>query len=283
MEGELWKRVYELLVISGKKYSQAKVQYSTRRIVAVYLWAVLHDRPTCWACDERNWPEPSLGDLPSPSCMSRRLRTAPVQALLVDLEEHYRQHFGQSLWRCIDAMPLVIGSASHDRQAGFGRAATGKAKGYKFYAICTPGGVAVAWRVGPMHCNEQRMAQRLLRDVNGEGYLLGDGEYDNNKLFDHAGAKGIQLVVPKRKGARLGHRRQSPYRLRSIDLCSRPFGYGLLKQRASIDRFFGAWNSSGCGIKHLPPWVRTHFRVRLWVQAKLIFHYVRSERQTLIA
>ncbi len=73
MEGELWKRVYELLVISGKKYSQAKVQYSTRRIVAVYLWAVLHDRPTCWACDERNWPEPSLGDLPSPSCMSRRL------------------------------------------------------------------------------------------------------------------------------------------------------------------------------------------------------------------
>ncbi len=97
------------------------------------------------------------------------------------------------------------------------------------------------------------------------------------------GPKEFRLVVPKRKGARLGHRRQSPYRLRSIDLCSRPFGYGLLKQRASIDRFFGAWNSSGCGIKHLPPWVRTHFRVRLWVQAKLIFHYVRSERQTLIA
>jgi hypothetical protein len=253
------------------------VQYPTWRILEVYLWAVLHDRPTVWACQARNWPpDQQDGDLPSASCLSRRLRRPEVQGLLRACEDAFRRRYGHTLYRCIDAMPLVIGGSSGDRQAGYGRAAASQAKGYKFFAICTPQGVVETWRVGPMNYSEKTMASRLLREIEGQGYLVGDGEYDCNPLYDYAGAKGIQLLAPKRTGG-LGHRRHSPYRLRSMELTARPFGQQLLHHRASIDRFFGQWNSSGCGIKHLPPWVRTHRRVRLWGQAKLILHYIRTE------
>ena len=282
MEGELWEVVYPMLQELGKQYRETKVQYQTWRIAEVFLWAVLHDRPVSWACQRCNWPaDQQHMEFPSSSCMSRRLQRPKVQSLLDALEGIFRQRHGQPLFRCIDAMPLVIGGSSGDKQAGYGRAAASKAKGYKFFAICTPQGIVEAWRVGPMNYSEKTMATRLLRDIQGEGYLVGDGEYDSNTLYHYAGSKGIQLVAPKQKGG-LGHRRQSPYRLRSMELTIGAFGRKMLHQRASIDRFFGQWNSSGCGLKHLPPWVRTHQRVRRWVQAKLIMNYVWRERSRLM-
>ena len=40
----------------------------------------------------------------------------------------------QLLW-LLDGKPLVISGCSKDRQSGYGRAAGGKAKGYKLHAI----------------------------------------------------------------------------------------------------------------------------------------------------
>ena len=83
MEGELWKRLYQVIVESGKGKRGARQQFSDNHIVPVYLWAVLHDRPVSWACVEDNWPQDHpLGTLPSSSTMSRRLRTQGVQDLL---------------------------------------------------------------------------------------------------------------------------------------------------------------------------------------------------------
>ena len=284
MEGELWRKVYPLVVELGKKHRSRKVRHSNAWVVAVYVWGVLHDRPRSWACDKENWPPRWRScDLPSGSCLSRRLRSPAVLALVDDLERRCREMFGHSLFRSIDAMPLPIGGSSGDKQAGYGRAAASKAKGYKLYAILDSSGGVDVWRLGPMNTSEKVMAKRLLRDLGGTGYLLGDGEYDDSKLYHYAASKGLQLVAPKRKGAALGHHYQHPHRRRAIDLQRGAFGKALLHHRPTIDRFFGAWHSAGTGIKHPPSWVRTHRRVRLWVQAKLILHYVRAQRQRLTA
>jgi hypothetical protein len=287
MEGELWNGLYRLVMALGNQHRSADVEHSNAWIVLVYLWAVLHDRPVSWACRECNWPPPRrYGNLPSPSCMSRRLPKPAVLALLDDVELTCRARFGHSLFRSIDAMPLPIGNSSGDQQAGYGRAANGMAKGYKFFAVVDSTGGVDAWRVGPMNLSEKSMAHRLVRDLSGTGYLVGDGEYDDAKLYQHCAGKGMQLLAPKRKGEGLGHRPQNPHRLRGIDLQQGRFGKTLLHQRASIDRFFGAWHSTGVGITHPPAWVRTHRRVRLWVQAKLILlilRYVQMRRQGLTA
>jgi len=284
MEGKLWNALYQLVeqLHSGRR--QKRQQYSDKTILMVYLWAVLHDRPVFWACQCDNWHGMCpTSDPPSPATMSRRLRNESFANLLNDLEKAYRQKFNQSLCKWIDAMPLPIGNSSGDPQAGYGRAANGKAKGYKFYAIYDPSGAVDAWRVCPMNVSEKKMSCRLVRDTSFEGYLVGDGEYDNNILYEMAGARGIVLLAPKRKGKKLGHRRHSRHRLRSIELQTRPFGKMLLHRRAGIDRFFGSWASWSSGIKHLPAWVRGLRRVRQWVQAKLIVLYAWRIKQRLTA
>jgi hypothetical protein len=121
-------------------------------------------------------------------------------------------------WR-IDGKPLPIGACSQDRQAGHGRAAGGKAKGYKFNALIGSDGTVALWRVAPMHKDERVMAERLLKAAPPEvnGYLLADSNYDTNVTN---------------------------------------------------------W---GGGLSGLPSWVRTHRRVRRWVQAKLVLTRRRRE------
>ena len=284
MEGELWNGVYRNLLSLTSGRRRKRQQFSDQVICLVFLWAVLHDRPISWACSMENWAGSCpFMYLPSSATMSRRLRTEELAKLMNDLERLYRQRFGQSLCKWIDAMPLPIGNSSGDRQAGYGRAANGKAKGYKFYAICDPRGAMDLWRVGPMNVSEKKMARRLLRDLEFQGYLVGDGEYDDNILYHWAATKGIVFLAPKRKGKALGHRWQSPYRLRAIEMQSRPFAQHLLRERAGIDRFFGGWASWSSGIKHPPAWVRGLRRIRQWVQAKLILVYVKREKQRVTA
>jgi hypothetical protein len=45
MEGELWRGVYALLKRLGKGRGVVRGVFSDAEIVAVYLWAVVHDRP----------------------------------------------------------------------------------------------------------------------------------------------------------------------------------------------------------------------------------------------
>ena len=56
MEGELWKEVYRWVQEVGKGCRNYRVQYGHVLIVLVWLWAVLHDRPTSWACRRESWP-----------------------------------------------------------------------------------------------------------------------------------------------------------------------------------------------------------------------------------
>jgi len=276
MEGELWKQVYAMLTQLGKGVRQVKTQFPDVSIVAAYLWAVLHDRPTTWALYPENWPkELRPWRLPSDSTMSRRLRTPSVQRLMQDLERHCRQLLPSGLYKWIDAKPLPIGSCSKDRQAGYGRAGNGKAKGYKLYAICDSNNAIEAWRIGPMHTSEQKMAKRLLPEISSPAYVVGDGEYDSGPLHAIARQQGLILVSPKPSKAGAGHRRQRPERLEAIERYSQPFTQKLLRSRGGIERVFGHMTCWGAGIKPLPAWVRTHRRVVWYVRAKLIFCYLR--------
>ncbi len=80
----------------------------------------------------------------------------------------------------------------------------------------------------------------------------------------------------------MGHRAQSPGRLRSMAILENPqpqFGQQLLKERTAIERHFGNLTNWGGGLTHLPPWARTYRRVKRWVQAKLALNAVRRARQ----
>jgi hypothetical protein len=287
MERRLWTEVVSLTERFGCARKNGRFAFSDADIVQVYVWAVVHDRPVCWACRRESWPLwEHRRRLPSASQMSRRLRTGSVTALLGRIEQHrLRDTKPRSLIHVIDGKPLAIGAHSGDRQAGYGRAAGGMAKGYKIHVIYGPGGEVAAWRVAPMNVDERRMAWRLLLSVRLPGYLLADMNYDNNRLFRIARWAGAQLVVPRRYGSDrgLGHKRHDPARLRSKAMLESPsrFGWDLLRWRDDIERFFGNLTSFGGGLGPLPAWVRTHERVRRWVQTKLVLNDVRASLRTM--
>jgi len=276
MERQLWKRVYQMVNDIANGSSVKRGTFDNARILLTYLWAVLHDRPTLWACQKTNWPiYDRRRQLPTPSTMTRRLRTPAVQSLLRLVENSFAEHMPTHLCRWIDAKPLPIGPNSGDKQAGFGYAAGVKAKGYKLYAVADAYKGFIRWSIEPMHCGETNVAVNLIPTLDQPGYLAGDGTYDSNRLYDLAGANSIQLIAAaRRSGEGLGHYKHSPFRLRALELRKKPFGIALLESRNEIERMFGQLTNFACGLKPLPNWVRTKFRVENWVRAKMIFFNV---------
>jgi Transposase DDE domain len=281
MEHQLWKAIVALLAEFGKPRFDPREDFNDHEIVQVWYWAVIHDRPVCWACQRRHWP-PHLrrGRLPADSTMSKRLRRGTVRDLLARLEARVIAPKGPGVYWMIDGKPLPVGGCSKDRQAGYGRAAGGKAKGYKLHALVNPHGAVAGWRVAPMNTDERAVARRLIKAApeTVQGYVVTDRNYDSNPLHAQCEARPggrLQLVNRRRYGPGHGHghRKQTAGRLRSKELLENPapyFGDQLLKDRAQIERFFGGLVNWGGGLTGLPAWVRTHRRVQRWVQAKLV-------------
>jgi hypothetical protein len=280
MERELWT----MLAFLAKKLDHFRWRglFTTADIVVVYFWAVIHDRPTTWAVNPANWPPDLRPWLPSQSTMSRRLRTPEVPQLLQLVEESFSslQSVTCQWLRIIDGKPLSIGGNSKDGDARFGRGAGSLQKGYKLHAIWGSGPLPIAWGLAHMAVSEKTMARQLIPTLPSGGYLLGDSEYDCTPLYDLAAKAGYQLVAEKRWRGRtgLGHRPQSPHRLRSIELLKRPFGRALYQVRSAIERCFGNCTSFAGGMAPLPAWVRRFPRVRNWLHAKLLVNAARFSR-----
>ncbi len=218
--------------------------------------------------------------------MSRRLRTKEVKTLISAMENRVlRQAEGDSLVWFIDGKPLTISGCTKDRQAGYGRASGGKAKGYKLHAIIGSNQSVSQWRVAPMNKDERVMAVRMLQPGTVQGYVLADSNYDSNKIHEICDRQGnLQLVCARRygPGRGTGHRKQTAGRMRSKAILEDPspeFGQQLLQQRDDIERFFGNLTNWGGGLHCLPPWARTHRRVHRWVQAKLIINAVKRQHE----
>src|SRR5262249_10191618 len=123
-------------------------------------------------------------------------------------------------------------------------------------------------------------AGRLLKAAPDEvqGYVVTDSNDDSNPLHAVCEARpaGRRQLVHRRRygpGHGHGHRQQTAGRLRSKELLENPrpdFGNQLLEDRSQSERYFGGLVNWGGGLTGLPAWVRTHRRVRRWVQAKLV-------------
>ena len=253
MERELWKSLYLLAVQLDKPWGCWL--YSTSEVLGVYFWAVVHDRPTSWAVDAQAWPDDLRPVwLPAQSTLSRRLRRTEAVELMTAVEQHLVAllALGQYWVHIMDGKALAVSAVSKDPDAGYGRGAGTRQKGYKLHAIWSSGPMPVAWCLAPMNASEKTVAGDLIPTLSGGGYILADTQFDVGCLYDLATAHGFQLVTKKTAGRSrngLGHRRQSPARLRSIELLKSSFGRALY---------------------NLPAWVRRFQRVRPWVQAKSI-------------
>src|SRR5690242_21651165 len=86
MEAKVYRALLRVVLVIAPQARGARRQFGDWWIIMVYLWSVVNDRPVCWACDQRNWPQRLLEGrrrrLPSNATMSRRLRTVGVAALL---------------------------------------------------------------------------------------------------------------------------------------------------------------------------------------------------------
>ena len=283
MERELWPLLYRTVREVAQDFSQKYVKIQGWVLVLTMLWAAIHDRSVRWACQPANWKTTKLRPpaLPSPATMSRRIDGVSIGWLWRAIEQCLRDQSANdpALIAFLDGKPLPIGGASKDPDAGYGRAAGTMAKGYKLHAIWSKRAMPETWEVTPMNTGETTVAARLLPQLDHGGYLLADGNYDSNALFDLAWQRGYQLLTPLPKGhPGGGHHYQSPHRWRSIHLMNSDFGRGLYRNRIAVEESYGNATSFGGGLAPLPAWVRGLNRVRTWVWAKLLINAVRIIR-----
>jgi hypothetical protein len=303
MERERWTELSKAVskVAARWKESSRRHTHATALIAQVHLWAAAHDRPISWACVSENWESRSRPKVPlaDQSTMSRRTRTRSFTAFMDAVGQQMNGDGGgdkpstTTLIKRIDGKALVVAAHSKDPNAAWGRGAGQKSKGYKLHTIWANRPMPEQWAVTPLNVCEKKIAARLIGRLNdrqggggggGGGYLLGDAYFDANDLYDRAAKQaGCQLVAPRRMpgtGLGKGRRRHSPSRLRSIDLTEPPgghnrFGPSLRCERLQIERDFGNLSSFGGGLSGLPAWSRRIWRVRAWVQAKLLINAAR--------
>ena len=287
MERELWPLLYHELRLTAKDFSQKYVQIQPWVLVAVWLWAALHDRPASWACRPENWAGTRRRPwrLPSPSTLSRRACSVGVGLLWRALEQRLRGGGQPALAAFLDGKPLPVGGYTKDEDAAYGRGAGLMGKGYKLHAVWADGAVPEAWEVTSLKVSEKAAAAALLGRLRGGGYLLADKNYDSSALFDRAWRAGWQLVVPiSHPNAGQGNHYQSPLRKRCIEMMRRApgqsaFGRSLYALRTAIERSFGNATAFAGGLGPLPAWVRRLRRVRIWVWAKLLINAARILRK----
>lgn len=274
MERELWPLVYRELRAAARGTHPKSVRFHPWVIAAVLLWAALHDRPVCWACDPRNWSTTRLrpGTLPSAATVSRRAKR-PAFAAFLDRVTAGLRGDGPPAWTLIvDGKPLPVGRCSKDPDAKGGPLG----KGYKLHALWGDRPLPEAWAVTAMRDYEGAVAERLLGRVRGKGVLLADGNYEASRLYDAAAASGYQLVAPPDdRDTGRGHRYQSPHRLTALRWHADGLGAALLEGRGAIERLFGNAGSFGGGLGPLPNWVRRQGRVERWVWCKLVINAAR--------
>lgn len=262
--------------------------YSSAQVLAVLLWAALHDRSVLWACRRGSWPMQAWKRrLPNQSTMSRRLRDPEtltglntvldiIQAPLPD---------GDGMLR-LDAKPLPVSAFSADKEATRGYGAGDLQRGYKLTTLAQSAMKIVAWAVEPMGVAEDQVGQRVLARAARRGrtrparLLLADAGYDTNAMHRAARACGLRLFAPrKRPGTGLSPSHvQDPGRVLSLILMEgdRAFNRWQRAARACAEHSFAHTTASGLG--RLPPFVRSLGRARVWVGAKLVTNAARLVR-----
>ena len=283
MDRELWRIVSRELAYLTRASRNGTFHHPTARVLRVYLWAVLHDRPVYWACDRRNWTgvkPPRM--LPDQSTMSRRMARPETRRMLHRLLERLQPINHNALVMYIDGKSLPVAKHSRDRRATAGRGTGGLQKGYKLHAIYAENNRPIAFRVEPLSIDERVVAKQLIKQTPlGEGYLLADANYETNPLYDQAAGVGRTLVTPRRFAKAKGLGRSRKHSLHRINMIQRmkdpsPFTRQLLATRRAIETRFAHLTNFAGGLTHLPPWIRGQ-RVENYVTAKIAIRLARDK------
>lgn len=293
MERELWRWIVWALKRLPRRWPMRGV-YDNREILAVALWAAMHDRSIWWACQRCHWPVQAWRRrLPDQSTMSRRLRDPRLLDDFQRLVDILQRGHDTSSTLIVDGKPLAVSEFTGDPEAVTGWGAGRHAKGYKLHALIDGTRRLLAWEVRPMKDSEQAVACELVTRASYRGVLapdatlLGDANYDSRHLYAAAEQAGIRLFAQRRlpgRGLAKG-KSHHPHRLLAIAaLESNP--HALIEfqiRRAAIERFFGSMATVGGGLHALPAWARRLHRVRAWVGAKLTLIVARKHLQTKLA
>ncbi len=205
--------------------------------------------------------------------------------MLTELETHLRDAPEAKMLGCwlLDAKPLIVSPYSKDKSAKWGWAYDGKARGYKVFAMSDLQGRVVAWQTKPMNEAEPLVARTLLEYTDRPGYVIGDSIYDSGPLHELTASRDLQLIAPRKiPSGNIGKRAMQPNRLHAIAMLetfNNAFGPMMYAQRTTIERAFSRMTSSRVGLDHLPPFVRTLKRVRLWVQGKIILYSLQYKKE----
>lgn len=283
MELELWEIIASELTYLSTACRRGRFQHPTARILRVYLWAVLHDRPVYWACERRH----GIGvkpprDFPDQSTMSRRLAHDETHRMLDALLDRLQPAQHGALVMRMDAKALPVAKHSRDRQATMGRGAGGFQKGYKLHAIYAGNNRPIAYHVAPMNVDERVVAAKMIHQTSlGEGYLLADANYETNPLYDQAADAGRVWVTPRRFADAKGLGQSRKHSVHRVAMIARmkapsPFTRRLLDTRRAVETRFANLSNFAGGLTHLPPWVRGP-RVPIFVTAKIAIRLSRDK------
>lgn len=278
MEGLLWRMVVELLRAVQPRFFRGI--YSDCDVLTVSLWAILHDRPACWACCPENWPDTCRPRrLPHPSTLSRRLRHAGLHELSQRVHQAVLERFSFEKVALLDGKPLLVSDVSKDWDATNGRGTRGMSRGYKVHVAMSPQGIIEAFEVQPLNVNERLPARRLCRCLPRQvRRIFADGGYDSGPLHQTLSGSRRKLYTPilnDYAGPRSHPRRRVLQRLAHTPLWPR-----LMSIRDQVERPLAWLGNVGFGLKGLPNWVRRLPRVTRWVSGKiLLYHAYRICRQ----
>ena len=113
MERELWPLLYRTVRAVAADFSDKYKQLPSWVLLLTLLWAALHDRPICWACQAEHWKMTSLNlhHVPSPATMSRRIDSVAVGWLWRAVEQRLRalSPAVPGLLTFLDGKPLPVG------------------------------------------------------------------------------------------------------------------------------------------------------------------------------
>lgn len=279
MSSQIWKTVYRTIRMVNRSVARSgrRPTYPDTLIVAMYVWAVWHDRPLCWAADRANYT--SLfrpRRMPSRSQFCRRIKSQRCQVIFRGVCQRLAnvEVSDGSRVTLMDGRGFRVHSHSTDPDATIGYASGGFGRGYKLHALAKENGRFVGFRVTPMNVSEKRVARELIDVHRPVGFLLADQGYESGDLYDYADARGVILMTPLFKNAGGGHRRQSRSRLFAKKLWELG-GQVLYQRRDAIERYFGQLSAFGGGLSPLPSWVRRLERVERWITAKVIIYHAR--------
>jgi hypothetical protein len=295
MDDELLPQLYQrLLRDRNYRLEQAAGRRRTfcdALIALVYLYAVLCDRSPRWASDLRHWPWwcRRLLVLPSYSQLMRRLKTAAVRRLIAQVSGDLRLQLPRSPQKVIDGKPLLVGGFSKDPDAALGVVPDGWGHGYRLHLIVDAASAAVeSFLLTALDAGEATVALDLVQRAELQGtVLLGDPNYDSNRLYAALADAGGRLLAPRKKPGRgLGHHAHHPDRLAAIALLENPLDRSAARatrrMRNRIEQSLAHLTNLPCGLSPLPNFVRRFWRVRLWVSAKiLLYHQHMVLRQSL--